>query len=215
MTSLALLAAFAEASGLRGQATEGINLLNHTTLVGLLIGAMLPFLFSAFTMQAVGRAAFSIVNEVRRQFREIPGIMEGTARPDYARCVDISTTGALKEMIVPGLMAVVAPVACGFILGTQALGGLLIGAVGSGFMLAIMMATAGGAWDNAKKYVELGNYGGKGSDAHKAAVEGDVVGDPFKDTSGPSINILLKLMAIVSLVFAPVFVQITPLIDRI
>ena len=215
LTSLALLAAFAEASGLRGQATEGINLLNHTTLVGLLIGAMLPFLFSAFTMQAVGRAAFSIVNEVRRQFREIPGIMEGTARPDYARCVDISTTGALKEMIVPGLMAVVAPVACGFILGTQALGGLLIGAVGSGFMLAIMMATAGGAWDNAKKYVELGNYGGKGSDAHKAAVEGDVVGDPFKDTSGPSINILLKLMAIVSLVFAPVFVQITPLIDRI
>ena len=216
LTSLALLAAFAEASGLRGQAaSEGINLLNSTTLVGLLIGAMLPFLFSAFTMQAVGRAAFSIVNEVRRQFREIPGIMEGTARPDYARCVDISTTGALKEMVVPGLMAVIAPVACGFILGTQALGGLLIGAVGSGFMLAIMMATAGGAWDNAKKYVELGNYGGKGSEAHKAAVEGDVVGDPFKDTSGPSINILLKLMAIVSLVFAPVFVQVTPLIDLI
>ena len=216
LTSLALLAAYAEASGLRGQATsEGINLLNHTTLVGLLIGAMLPFLFSAFTMQAVGRAAFSIVNEVRRQFREIPGIMEGTARPDYARCVDISTTGALKEMIVPGLMAVVAPIATGFILGTQALGGLLIGAVGAGFMLAIMMATAGGAWDNAKKFVELGNFGGKGSDAHKAAVEGDVVGDPFKDTSGPSINILLKLMAIVSLVFAPVFVQVSPLIDRI
>ncbi|MCH7713423.1 MAG: sodium-translocating pyrophosphatase [Chloroflexi bacterium] len=216
LTSLALLAAFAEASGLRGQVTsEGINLLNHTTLVGLLIGAMLPFLFSAFTMQAVGRAAIAIVNEVRRQFREIPGIMEGTARPDYARCVDISTTGALKEMIVPGLMAVVAPVATGFILGTQALGGLLIGAVGSGFMLAIMMATAGGAWDNAKKYVELGNFGGKGSDAHKAAIEGDVVGDPFKDTSGPSINILLKLMAIVSLVFAPVFVRVTPLIDLI
>ena len=216
LTSLALLAAYAEASGLRGAAaSEGINLLNHTTLVGLLIGAMLPFLFSAFTMQAVGRAAFSIVNEVRRQFREIPGIMEGTARPDYARCVDISTTGALKEMIVPGLMAVIAPVATGFILGTQALGGLLIGAVGSGFMLAIMMATAGGAWDNAKKYVELGNYGGKGSDAHKAAVEGDVVGDPFKDTSGPSINILLKLMAIVSLVFAPVFIKVTPLIDLI
>ncbi len=216
LTSLALLAAYAEASGLRGAAeSEGINLLNHTTLVGLLIGAMLPFLFSAFTMQAVGRAAFSIVNEVRRQFREIPGIMEGTARPDYARCVDISTTGALKEMIIPGLMAVIAPVATGFILGTQALGGLLIGAVGSGFMLAIMMATAGGAWDNAKKYVELGNYGGKGSDAHKAAVEGDVVGDPFKDTSGPSINILLKLMAIVSLVFAPVFIKVTPLIDLI
>ena len=212
LTSLALLAAFAEASGLR---TEGIDLLNHTTLVGLLLGAMLPFLFSAFTMQAVGRAAFSIVNEVRRQFREIPGIMEGTGRPDYARCVDISTAGALKEMIVPGLMAVVAPVATGFILGTQALGGLLIGAVGAGFMLAIMMATAGGAWDNAKKYVELGNYGGKGTDAHKAAVEGDVVGDPFKDTSGPSINILLKLMAIVSLVFAPVFIEVSPIIELI
>ena len=212
LTSLALLAAYAEVAGLR---VEGINLLNHTTLIGLLLGAMLPFLFSAFTMQAVGRAAFSIVNEVRRQFREIPGIMEGTARPDYARCVDISTSGALKEMIIPGLMAVVAPIATGFILGTQALGGLLIGAVGSGFMLAIMMASAGGAWDNAKKFVELGNFGGKGSDAHKAAVEGDVVGDPFKDTSGPSINILLKLMAIVSLVFAPVFIQVSPLIDRI
>ena len=212
LTSLALLAAYAEVAELR---VEGINLLNHTTLIGLLLGAMLPFLFSAFTMQAVGRAAFSIVNEVRRQFREIPGIMEGTARPDYARCVDISTGGALKEMIIPGLMAVVAPIATGFILGTQALGGLLIGAVGAGFMLAIMMASAGGAWDNAKKFVELGNFGGKGSDAHKAAVEGDVVGDPFKDTSGPSINILLKLMAIVSLVFAPVFIQVSPLIDRI
>ena len=141
--------------------------------------------------------------------------MEGTGRPDYARCVAISTDGALKEMVVPGLMAVIAPIACGFILGTQALGGLLIGSVGAGFMLAIMMATAGGAWDNAKKYVELGNYGGKGSEAHKAAVEGDVVGDPFKDTSGPSLNILLKLMAIVSLVFAPVFLQVSPLIDRI
>ena len=216
LTSLALLAAYAEASGLRGEAvSQGINLLNHSTLVGLLIGAMLPFLFAAFTMKAVGRAAYSIVNEVRRQFREIPGIMEGTGRPDYARCVAISTDGALKEMVVPGLMAVIAPIACGFILGTQALGGLLIGSVGAGFMLAIMMATAGGAWDNAKKYVELGNYGGKGSEAHKAAVEGDVVGDPFKDTSGPSLNILLKLMAIVSLVFAPVFLQVSPLIDRI
>ena len=181
----------------------------------MLIGAMLPFLFSAFTMKAVGRAAFSIVNEVRRQFREIPGIMEGTGRPDYARCVDISTRGALKEMVIPGLMAVLVPIATGFVLGPQALGGLLIGAVGSGFMLAIMMASAGGAWDNAKKYVELGNYGGKGTDAHKAAVEGDMVGDPFKDTSGPSLNILLKLMAIVSLVFAPVFLEVTPLLDRI
>ncbi len=212
LTSLALLAAYAVAAGL---SEDGINLLTHTTLVGLLIGAMLPFVFSALTMKAVGRAAMAIVNEVRRQFREIPGIMDGTGKPDYARCVDISTSGALKEMIVPGLMAVVVPIATGFILGREALGGLLIGAVGSGFMLAIMMATAGGAWDNAKKYVELGNYGGKGSDAHKAAVEGDVVGDPFKDTSGPSLNILLKLMAIVSLVFAPVFLKVTPLIDLI
>ena len=212
LTSLALLAAYAVAADLN---KGGINLLSHTTLVGLLIGAMLPFLFSAFTMKAVGRAAYSIVNEVRRQFREIPGIMEGTGRPDYARCVAISTSGALKEMIIPGLMAVIVPVATGFILGREALGGLLIGAVGSGFMLAVMMATAGGAWDNAKKYVELGNYGGKGSEAHKAAVEGDVVGDPFKDTSGPSLNILLKLMAIVSLVFAPVFVKVSPLIDLI
>ncbi len=211
LTSLALLAAYAVAADL----DVAINLLDHKTLVGLLIGAMLPFLFSAFTMNAVGRAAFSIVNEVRRQFREIPGLMEGTAKPEYAKCVDIATRGALREMIIPGLMAVVVPVATGFILGTEPLGGLLIGSVGSGFMLAIMMATAGGAWDNAKKYVELGHFGGKGSEAHKAAVEGDVVGDPFKDTSGPSLNILLKLMAIVSLVFAPVFLEVTPLLDRI
>ncbi len=210
LTSLALLAAYSAAVGILD---DGINLLKHTTLVGLLIGAMLPFLFSAFTMKAVGRAAFAIVTEVRRQFREIPGIMEGTGRPDYARCVDISTRGALREMILPGVMAVVAPLAIGFVLGTEALGGLLIGSVGSGFMLAIMMASAGGAWDNAKKYVELGNFGGKGSEAHKAAVEGDLVGDPFKDTSGPSLNILLKLMAIVSLVFAPVFLKVTPLIE--
>ena len=210
LTSLALLAAFAIAAEI-----AEINLLDHTIIVGVLFGAMLPFLFSAFTMKAVGRAAMSIVNEVRRQFREIPGLMEGTAEPDYTECVDIATKGALKEMIVPGLMAVAAPLATGFVLGVEALGGMLIGAVGSGFMLAIMMATAGGAWDNAKKYVELGHYGGKGSDAHKAAVEGDVVGDPFKDTSGPSLNILLKLMAIVSLVFAPVFLEITPLIDRV
>ena len=210
LTSLALLAAFAIAAEI-----AEINLLDHTIIVGVLFGAMLPFLFSAFTMKAVGRAAMSIVNEVRRQFREIPGLMEGTAEPDYTECVDIATKGALKEMIVPGLMAVAAPLATGFVLGVEALGGMLIGAVGSGFMLAIMMATAGGAWDNAKKYVELGHYGGKGSDAHKAAVEGDVVGDPFKDTSGPSLNILLKLMAIVSLVFAPVFLEITPLIDKV
>ena len=211
LTSLALLAAFAETAGL-----DEIDLLKHTTLAGLLVGAMLPFLFSAMTMKAVGRAAFSIVNEVRRQFKEIPGIMEGTGRPEYAKCVDISTRGALKEMVLPGIMAVATPLAIGFTLGTEALGGLLIGAVGSGFVLAITMANAGGSWDNAKKYIELGNYGGKGSNAHKAAVEGDVVGDPFKDTSGPSLNILLKLMAIVSLVFAPVFIEVgKPLIERI
>ncbi len=207
LTALALLAAYGQAADL-----DGIDLLKHTTLVGLLVGAMLPFLFSAMTMRAVGRAAFSIVNEVRRQFREIPGLMEGTGRPEYARCVDISTSGALKEMILPGLIAVGTPLVVGFVLGTEALGGLLIGSVGAGFVLAITMANAGGAWDNAKKYIELGNYGGKGSEPHKAAVEGDVVGDPFKDTSGPSLNILLKLMAIVSLVFAPVFLKATPLI---
>ncbi len=212
LTSLALLAAYGYAAGLDNQ----INLLSSTTLVGVLIGAMLPFIFSAMTMKAVGRAAFSIVNEVRRQFREISGIMEGTGRPDYARCVDISTRGALKEMILPGVMAVVVPLAIGFVLGTEALGGLLIGAVGAGLLLAITMANAGGAWDNAKKYIELGHYGGKGSAPHKAAVEGDVVGDPFKDTSGPSLNILLKLMAIVSLVFAPVFIEVgQPLIERL
>ena len=210
LTSLALLAAFAIEAEI-----AAIDLLDHKVIVGVLFGAMLPFLFSAFTMKAVGRAAMSIVEEVRRQFREIPGLMEGTAEPDYTECVDIATKGALKEMMIPGLMAVTAPLAMGFVLGVESLGGMLIGAVASGFMLAIMMATAGGAWDNAKKYVELGHYGGKGSDAHKAAVEGDVVGDPFKDTSGPSLNILLKLMAIVSLVFAPVFLRVTPLIDKL
>ena len=221
LTALALLAAYSVTAklitiGEDGKLVAGgvgINLLQPEILVGLVIGAMLPFIFSALTMQAVGRAAQGIVDEVRRQFREIPGLMEGTGTPDSARCVDISTRGALREMIVPGLMAVIAPIAAGFILGPAALGGLLIGSVASGFMLAIMMASAGGTWDNAKKYVELGNYGGKGSDAHKAAVEGDVVGDPFKDTSGPSLNILLKLMAVVSLVFAPVFLEATPLIN--
>ena len=215
LTALALLAAYSvstglitlDANGKLAADVTGINLLEPQILVGVVIGAMLPFIFSALTMQAVGRAAQGIVDEVRRQFREIPGLLEGAAdaKPDSARCVDISTRGALREMILPGLMAVIAPLATGFILGQAALGGLLIGAIAAGFMLAIMMASAGGAWDNAKKYVELGNFGGKGSEAHKAAVEGDVVGDPFKDTSGPSLNILLKLMAIVSLVFAPVF----------
>ena len=203
LTSLALMAAYAQAVGL-----DVLDLLNVTTLVGLLIGAMLPSLFSSMTMKAVGRAAYHMVTEVRRQFREIPGIMEGTGRPDYARCVDLSTRGALREMVLPGIMAVAVPLVVGFLLGAEALGGLLIGAVAAGFILAITMANAGGSWDNAKKYIELGHYGGKGSDPHKAAVEGDLVGDPFKDTSGPSLNILLKLMAIVSLVFAPVLLQV-------
>ena len=166
---------------------------------------MLPFLFSALTMTAVGRAAKEIVLEVRRQFKEIPGIMEGTAQPDYARCVDISTRSALREMILPGVLAVASPLLVGFILGKEALAGMLIGATAAGFLLAVMMANAGGAWDNAKKYIEAGQMGGKGSASHKAAVVGDTVGDPFKDTSGPSLNILIKLMSIVALVFAAAF----------
>ena len=200
LTSLALMAAYAQAVDM-----EVASLLDADTMVGLMIGAMLPFLFSSLTMQAVGRAAFAIVVEVRRQFREIPGIMEGTGRPDYARCVDISTQGSLRAMVLPGILAVLAPVIIGTLLGKEALGGMLIGAIASGFMLAVTMANAGGSWDNAKKYIESGAHGGKGSDAHKAAVVGDTVGDPFKDTSGPSLNILLKLMSIVALVFAPSF----------
>ena len=200
LTALALMAAYAEAVEM-----ETASLLDHKTLVGLFIGAMLPFLFSSMTMHAVGRAAFALVNEVRRQFREIPGIMEGTGRPDYARCVDLSTRGALRSMIAPGVLAVAAPLVMGFVLGKEALGGMLMGAIASGFMLAVMMANAGGSWDNAKKYIEQGQYGGKGSEPHKAAVVGDTVGDPFKDTSGPSLNILVKLMSIVALVFAPLF----------
>ena len=208
LTSLALLAAytFAINPGVSDAGSLVINILDPKVLVGLFIGALLPFVFSALTMQAVGTAAYAIVNEVRRQFREIPGIMEGTGRPDYARCVDISTQGSLKAMILPGTMAVVAPVAVGLILGPEPLGGMLIGAIAAGFLLAVTMANSGGAWDNAKKYVELGNYGGKGSETHKSAVIGDTVGDPFKDTSGPSLNILIKLMSIVALVFAPLFI---------
>jgi K(+)-stimulated pyrophosphate-energized sodium pump len=177
-------------------------------IIGLFIGAMLPFLFSAMTMNSVSKAANQMIEEVRRQFREIPGVMEGTAKPDYARCVDISTGAALKEMVIPGLLAILAPLVVGIVLGVEALGGLLAGALAAGVLLALMMANAGGAWDNAKKYVEEGNYGGKGSDTHAAAVIGDTVGDPFKDTSGPSINILIKLMTIVAVVFAPLFVSI-------
>ena len=200
LTALALFSAYATAVGL-----SGINLLDAKVIIGLFVGGMLPFLFSALTMQAVGKAAFEMIGEVRRQFKEIPGIMEGTGRPDYARCVDISTTAALREMIVPGLIAVIVPVVVGLVLGKEALGGLLAGALVTGVLMAIMMSNAGGAWDNAKKYIEGGNLGGKGTSTHQAAVVGDTVGDPFKDTSGPSINILIKLMTIVALVFAPIF----------
>jgi len=201
LTALALFSAYATAVQL-----TTINILSAQVIIGLFLGGMLPFLFSALTMQAVGRAAFQMIGEVRRQFKEIPGIMEGTGRPDYARCVDISTSAALKEMIIPGLIAVAAPIATGLFLGKEALGGLLAGSLVTGVLLAIMMANAGGAWDNAKKYIESGQYGGKGTLTHQAAVVGDTVGDPFKDTSGPSLNILIKLMAIVALVFAPLFV---------
>ncbi|WP_157204942.1 sodium-translocating pyrophosphatase [Methylomonas methanica] len=200
LTALALVAAYVSAAKI-----ENLDLLNPTMLPGILIGAMMPYLFSALTMTAVSKAAYAIVMEVRRQFHEIPGLMEGTASPDYATCVDISTEGALREMIFPGMLAVVVPLLTGFILGKEALAGMLIGTTASGFLLAVMMANAGGAWDNAKKWIETGESGGKGSDAHKAAVVGDTVGDPFKDTSGPALNILIKLMSIVSLVFATAF----------
>lgn len=203
LTALALFASYASVTQL-----ELISLLDPIVIIGLFIGAMLPFLFSAMTMNSVGKAANQMIEEVRRQFRSDKGIMEGTSKPDYANCVDISTKAALKEMIMPGIMAILAPLAVGIVLGTQALGGMLAGSLSSGVLLAIMMANAGGAWDNAKKYIEEGHYGGKGSDPHKAAVVGDTVGDPFKDTSGPSINILIKLMTIVAVVFAPLFVQI-------
>ena len=203
LTALALFASYAAVTNL-----EVISLLDPIVIIGLFIGAMLPFLFSAMTMNSVGKAANQMIEEVRRQFREDKGIMEGTSKPDYANCVDISTKAALKEMITPGIMAIIAPLVVGIVLGPQALGGMLGGALSAGVLLAIMMANAGGAWDNAKKYIEEGNYGGKGSEPHKAAVVGDTVGDPFKDTSGPSINILIKRMTIVAVVFAPLFVEI-------
>ena len=200
LTALALLGAYMDTANI-----ETLNVLAPTVLPGILIGAMLPFLFTALTMTAVGKAAKEIVLEVRRQFKEIPGLMEGTAKPDYERAVDISTRSALREMVVPGLLAVITPVLIGFLLGKEGLAGMLVGAISAGFLLAVMMANAGGAWDNAKKWIETGEMGGKGSPAHKAAVVGDTVGDPFKDTSGPSLNILIKLMSIVSLVFASAF----------
>ena len=203
LTALALFVSYAEAVKL-----EKIDILDHTVIMGIFIGGMLPFLFSAMTMESVSRAAYKMIEEVRRQFRSIPGIMEGTAKPDYKSCVAISTQAALHEMLVPGVMAVACPLAVGVLLGPAALGGLLAGSLVTGVMMAIFMSNAGGAWDNAKKYIEDGNHGGKGSDAHKAAVVGDTVGDPFKDTSGPSLNILIKLMTVVALVFAPLFIKI-------
>ena len=203
LTALALFVSYAETVGLKS-----INLLDYKVIIGIFIGGMLTFLFSAFTMESVSKAAYSMIEEVRRQFREKPGIMKGEEKPDYKSCVAISTTAALHEMILPGLMAVIVPVVVGVLLGVDALGGLLSGSLVTGVLMAIFMSNAGGAWDNAKKYIEEGNHGGKGSEAHKAAVVGDTVGDPFKDTSGPSINILIKLMTVVSLVFAPLFLSI-------
>ena len=203
LTALALFVSYATEVKL-----NAIDLLDPNVVIGLLIGGMLPFAFSALTMESVSKAAYKMIEEVRRQFREIPGILKGEAKPDYSSCVSISTRAALHEMIVPGVMAVVVPLLVGILLGPAALGGLLAGSLVTGVLLAIYMSNAGGAWDNAKKYIEGGHNGGKGSDAHKAAVVGDTVGDPFKDTSGPSINILIKLMTVVSLVFAPLFIQI-------
>ena len=203
LTALALFASYAQAVGL-----QNINVLDSRVCIGLFVGAMLPFLFSAFTMSSVSKAAFSMISEVRRQFREKPGIMQGTEKPDYRTCVSISTHAALREMIVPGVLAVLAPLVIGLLLGAESLGGLLAGALVSGVMMAIFMSNSGGAWDNAKKYIEEGHHGGKGSDTHKAAVVGDTVGDPFKDTSGPSINILIKLMTVIALVFAPLIVAV-------
>ena len=203
LTALALFVSYAETVGLKS-----INLLDYKVIIGIFIGGMLTFLFSAFTMESVSKAAYSMIEEVRRQFREKPGIMKGEEKPDYKSCVGISTTAALHEMLLPGLMAVIVPVVVGVLLGVDALGGLLSGSLVTGVLMAIFMSNAGGAWDNAKKYIETGHHGGKGSEAHKAAVVGDTVGDPFKDTSGPSINILIKLMTIVSLVFAPLFLSI-------
>lgn len=207
LTALALFASYATVTNL-----QDISLLDPIVIIGLFIGAMLPFMFGALTMNSVGKAATLMIDEVRRQFREDKGILEGTSKPQYALCVDISTKAAIHEMIAPGLLAIVAPLLVGIVLGPSALGGMLAGALASGVLLAMMMANSGGAWDNAKKYIEEGHYGGKGSDAHKAAVVGDTVGDPFKDTAGPSMNILIKLMTIVAVVFAPVFVAVGGLI---
>jgi K(+)-stimulated pyrophosphate-energized sodium pump len=205
LTALALFSAYANAVGL---SATGINIVNPVVVIGMFIGGITPFFIAALTMTAVGRAAAGMVAEVRRQFREIPGIMDGTGKPDSARCVDISTRAALREMVIPGVTAILVPIVVGYFLGVEALGGLLAGATLSGVLLALFMANAGGAWDNAKKYIEGGAHGGKGSDSHRAAVVGDTVGDPFKDTSGPAMNIVIKLVSVVSLVLAPWFVSV-------
>ena len=201
LTALALFVSYTEITKLRY-----IDISNPVVIVGLFLGAAMPFFFSALSMQAVGKAAYDMVNEVRRQFKSIKGLMQGKAKPDYERCIDISTAAALREMIVPGVVTVLMPIAVGLLLGPAALGGLLAGALVTGFLMAVFMANAGGSWDNAKKYIEEGHLGGKGSASHKAAVVGDTVGDPFKDTSGPSLNILIKLMSIVALVFVPLLI---------
>jgi len=201
LTALALFSAFTQAAGI-----ESIDITKTTVIIGVLIGGVVPFYVAALTMTSVGKAAMEMVEEIRRQFREIPGLMEGTGKPDSARCIDISTKAALTEMIAPGVVAIASPIVIGFVLGPYALGGMLAGATVTGVLLAIFMANAGGAWDNAKKYIEQGNFGGKNSEAHKAAVVGDTVGDPFKDTSGPAMNILIKLMSVVSLTIAPLLI---------
>jgi K(+)-stimulated pyrophosphate-energized sodium pump len=209
LTSLAFIMSFIEAAKVE------ISLADPKVLIGMLVGAMLPYLFSALVIGSVGRAANKMVDEVRSQYEAHPEILEGKMAPDYNRCIDISTRASLREMIVPGLIVLIAPIAAGFVLGSAGLGGLLIGGLVSAIMLAVFMANAGGAWDNAKKYVEAGNFGGKGSDTHKAAVTGDTVGDPFKDTAGPAMDILIKLMSVISLVLVPVLAKVTCLWDLI
>jgi len=203
LVSLALFGAFVTKAGI-----PVVNILEPFSFFGLLIGAMLPYAFSAMTMKSVGKAAMAMVEEVRRQFKEIPGLMEGTAKPEYGACVEISTQASLREMILPGAMVMLSPLLMGFLVGDKALAGMLAGALVSGVQMAISSSNTGGAWDNAKKYIEGGEHGGKGSDPHKAAVVGDTVGDPLKDTSGPALNILIKLMAIISLVFAPIMIKL-------
>lgn len=207
-TALAMIVAFAEAAGL-----DSISLLQPGVLVSLMFGSMLPFFFTALTIRSVGRAANKMIENVREQFRNDPGILKGTSKPNYTECVDISTRAALHEMIAPGCIAIISPILCGLLLGTSGLGGMLLGALVSAIMLAVFMANAGGAWDNAKKFIESGEYGGKGSEAHKAAVTGDTVGDPFKDTAGPAMDILIKLMSVISLILAPVLKEMTPILS--